>query len=486
MKDSLKIFNSLGKKKEVFYTNYKDKVSMYVCGPTVYDLLHIGNFRGAIFFNFLRNWLEHIGYSVQYVYNYTDIDDKIINRALEEKKSTKEISEKYINEFEMDYKSLKIKKPDYTPKCTEHIKDIISFIKDLISIDFAYLSNGSVFFSIQKFKDYGKLSGKKTEDLLVGHRVKINQNKHNSLDFVLWKPSGKRDPGWNSPWGYGRPGWHIECSAMSEKILGSNIDIHGGGMDLIFPHHENEIAQSESKNLSSFSNFWIHNNLINFDNQKMSKSLGNIVKGRDFIKEYNSEILKFLVLSVHYRSILNFNQKIINQTIINLIKIYTSLNLSNDINNSKVEQKESTEHKKYFTSIEKKLVDFINNDFNTPGIFSILFDVIRKFNLVSVNKKITSESKSFSLLFIKLFEKYGKILGLFQEQKDAFVEKLNLLQLKSKKINISELNEKINVRNKARKNKDYFLSDQIRDELLTLGIEIKDNPDGSTGWSVKI
>ena len=239
MKDSLKIFNSLGKKKEVFYTNHKDKVSMYVCGPTVYDLLHIGNFRGPIFFNVLRNWLEHIGYSVQYVYNYTDIDDKIINRALEEKKTTKEISEKYINEFEMDYKSLKIKKPDYTPKCTEHIQDIINFIKELISSDFAYLSNGSVFFSIQKFEDYGKLSGKNPEDLLAGHRVKINDNKHNSLDFVLWKPSANKDPGWDSPWGYGRPGWHIECSAMSEKILGSKIDIHGGGMDLIFPHHEN-------------------------------------------------------------------------------------------------------------------------------------------------------------------------------------------------------------------------------------------------------
>jgi len=486
MKDSLKIFNSLGKKKEVFYTNHKDKVSMYVCGPTVYDLLHIGNFRGPIFFNVLRNWLEHIGYSVQYVYNYTDIDDKIINRALEEKKTTKEISEKYINEFEMDYKSLKIKKPDYTPKCTEHIQDIINFIKELISSDFAYLSNGSVFFSIQKFEDYGKLSGKKTEDLLAGHRVKINDNKHNSLDFVLWKPSANKDPGWDSPWGYGRPGWHIECSAMSEKILGSKIDIHGGGMDLIFPHHENEIAQSESKNLSSFSNFWIHNNLINFDNQKMSKSLGNIVKGRDFIKEYNSEILKFLVLSVHYRSILNFNKKIINQTIINLMKIYTSLKLSNDINISKVEEKESLDHKNYFNAIEKKLVDFINNDFNTPGVFSVMFDVIRKFNLISVNKKITPESKCFSLLFTKLFKKYGKILGLFHEQKSDFVEQLNLLQLKSKKINIVELKEKINLRNKARKNKDYFLSDKIRDELLNLGIEIKDNPDGSTGWSVKI
>ena len=309
MPKSLSLYNSLGKKKESFYSNNNDKVMMYVCGPTVYDLLHIGNFRGPIFFNFLRNWLENIGYSVTYVYNYTDIDDKIINKSKEEKISTKDISEKYISEFELDYDSLKIKKPNFTPRCTEHIDDIISFIADLINDGFAYESNKSVFFSIEKFKKYGKLSGKNIDDLLAGHRVDVNKDKNIPMDFVLWKPSEKGDPGWDSPWGFGRPGWHIECSAMSDKILGQNIDIHGGGIDLLFPHHENEIAQSESRSSSTFSNFWVHNNLINFDNQKMSKSIGNIIKGRDFIKEYNAEILKFIILSVHYRSVLNFNKK---------------------------------------------------------------------------------------------------------------------------------------------------------------------------------
>ena len=486
MPKSLSLYNSLGKKKESFYSNNNDKVMMYVCGPTVYDLLHIGNFRGPIFFNFLRNWLENIGYSVTYVYNYTDIDDKIINKSKEEKISTKDISEKYISEFELDYDSLKIKKPNFTPRCTEHIDDIISFIADLINDGFAYESNKSVFFSIEKFKKYGKLSGKNIDDLLAGHRVDVNTDKNNPMDFVLWKPSEKEDPGWDSPWGFGRPGWHIECSAMSDKILGQNIDIHGGGIDLLFPHHENEIAQSESRSSSTFSNFWVHNNLINFDNQKMSKSIGNIIKGRDFIKEYNAEILKFIILSVHYRSVLNFNKKMINQSIINLIKIYSSLENSDRINKFHVDESRNLIHEEYFKDCQNKADDFINNDLNTPGLFSVFFEMIRKFNSISVNKKVTPELKYFSILFKNFFQKYGSLLGLFQESKKEFLNGLNLLLLKSKKIKITEIEQKIEDRNNARKLKDYNISDKIRDELLVLGIEIKDNKDGKTSWSVKV
>ena len=486
MPKSFRLYNSLGKKKESFYSNNNDKVMMYVCGPTVYDLLHIGNFRGPIFFNFLRNWLENIGYSVTYVYNYTDIDDKIINKSKEEKISTKDISEKYISEFELDYDSLKIKKPNFTPRCTEHIDDIISFIADLINDGFAYESNKSVFFSIEKFKKYGKLSGKNIDDLFAGHRVDVNTDKNNPMDFVLWKPSEKGDPGWDSPWGFGRPGWHIECSAMSDKILGQNIDIHGGGIDLLFPHHENEIAQSESRSSSTFSNFWVHNNLINFDNQKMSKSIGNIIKGRDFIKEYNAEILKFIILSVHYRSVLNFNKKMINQSIINLIKIYSSLENSDRINKFDIDESRNLIHEEYFKDCQKKADDFINNDLNTPGLFSVFFEMIRKFNSISVNKKVTPELKYFSILFKNFFQKYGSLLGLFQESKKEFLNGLNLLLLKSKKIKITEIEQKIEDRNNARKLKDYNISDKIRDELLVLGIEIKDDKDGKTSWSVKV
>tara|TARA_Y100000816_G_scaffold183011_1_gene132567 strand:- start:1500 stop:2960 length:1461 start_codon:yes stop_codon:yes gene_type:complete len=486
MPKSFRLYNSLGKKKESFYSNNNDKVMMYVCGPTVYDLLHIGNFRGPIFFNFLRNWLENIGYSVTYVYNYTDIDDKIINKSKEEKISTKDISEKYISEFELDYDSLKIKKPNFTPRCTEHIDDIISFIADLINDGFAYESNKSVFFSIEKFKKYGKLSGKNIDDLLAGHRVDVNKDKNNPMDFVLWKPSEKGDPGWDSPWGFGRPGWHIECSAMSDKILGQNIDIHGGGIDLLFPHHENEIAQSESRSSSTFSNFWVHNNLINFDNQKMSKSIGNIIKGRDFIKKYNAEILKFIILSVHYRSVLNFNKKMINQTIINLIKIYSSLENADRINKFGIDESRNLIHEEYFKDCQNKADDFINNDLNTPGLFSVFFEMIRKFNSISVNKKVTPELKYFSILFKNFFQKYGSLLGLFQESKKEFLNGLNLLLLKSKKIKITEIEKKIEDRNNARKLKDYNISDKIRNELLVLGIEIKDDKDGKTSWSVKV
>tara|TARA_B100002051_G_scaffold4500_1_gene3883 strand:+ start:57 stop:1517 length:1461 start_codon:yes stop_codon:yes gene_type:complete len=486
MSDSFMLFNSLGKKKEVFFTNKKKEVSMYVCGPTVYDLLHIGNFRGPIFFNFFRNFLEYKGYKVVYVYNYTDIDDKIINRSSEENISTYELSEKYINEFESDYASLKIKKPSFTPKCTDHIDDIIDFINDLIEKGYAYVSSNSVFFSIQKFKRYGKLSGKNTEDLLAGHRVNVNDKKENPLDFVLWKPSSGNDPGWDSPWGFGRPGWHIECSAMSSKLLGDQIDIHGGGVDLLFPHHENEIAQSECRSSCTFANFWVHNNLINFDNQKMSKSLGNIIKGRDFIRDYNPEIFKFLILSVHYRSILNFNKKIIDQTIGNLIKIYSALQLANTIMSSDLNIKVDVNYKNEFINYNKKIDAFLNNDLNTPGVFGVLFDVIRKFNLLSVNKKITSEIKFFVDSFLKLIDKVGTLMGLFNESKSDFIMELNLLLLKSKSITLKDIENQIDSRNKARESKNYVLSDKLRDELLDRGIELKDNPDGTTNWSVKI
>ena len=486
MSDSFKVFNSLGKKKEVFYTNKKNEVSMYVCGPTVYDLLHVGNFRGPIFFNFFRNLLEYKGYKVNYVYNYTDIDDKIINRSIEQNISTSELAEKYIAEFEKDYESLKIQKPSSTPRCTDHIDDIVDFIQDLISKDFAYESSGSVFFSIEKFKEYGKLSGKNTEDLLAGYRVNVNDDKKNPLDFVLWKPSSGNDPGWSSPWGYGRPGWHIECSAMSSKLLGSKIDIHGGGVDLLFPHHENEIAQSECRSSTCFSNFWVHNNLINFDNQKMSKSLGNIIKARDFIEDNNAEIFKFLILSVHYRSILNFNDKIINQTINNLFKIYSSLKHSAKINNSEIETVYVKEYENYFNFKKEEIDSYINNDFNTPGAFSVIFDLVKKFNLLTVNKKLSSELKYFSIHFDKFFNLYGGIFGLFQENREDFINSLNNLLLKSKDTSEQFILSKIEERNHARKQKDFKSSDSIRDNLMDMGIELKDNPDGSTSWYVKI
>ena len=306
------------------------------------------------------------------------------------------------------------------------------------------------------------------------------------MDFVLWKPSKENEPGWDSPWGIGRPGWHIECSAMSSKILGPKIDIHGGGVDLLFPHHENEIAQSESNFSNRFANFWIHNNLINFDNQKMSKSLGNIVKARDFIRENNAEIFKFLILSVHYRSILNFNDKILNQTINNLLKIYSSLKLSYEINKSQIVSNPINSYEDYFQNKKQEINAYINNDFNTPAALSVIFELVKKFNLLAVNKKVTPEIKFFSEKFDDFFVLYGGIFGLFQEKRSNFLKSLNNLLLKSRGITEDYINTKINDRNLARTKKDFRLSDSIRDELIDLGIELKDNPDGSTGWYVKI
>ena len=475
--DHFNLYNSLSKKKEIFEPITPGTVKMYVCGPTVYDLLHIGNFRGLIFFNVLRNWLKHLGYSVNYVYNYTDIDDKIIKKSKEENKLASEISSKFIQEFENDFKLLKISKASHNPKCTDYINDIISFISDLIEKKFAYVRNNNVFFSCKKFSAYGKLSGKNIEDLISGHRITINQDKENPIDFVLWKPSDHGEPGWESPWGRGRPGWHIECSVMANAILGDQIDIHGGGMDLIFPHHENEIAQSESKTGKKFAKYWVHNNFIKFDDQKMSKSLGNIIKARTFMTDYNPEILKYMILSVHYRSSINFSFKQIQQSIISLIKIYTALEQAQNT----IKGECNISNISYFKEELEIVQTSFNNDINTPIVFAQIFNVIRKFNNAFKNEKNENIAKEF----LAFFSLVGSILSLFSEKPKKILFELNLILLKEKNISLKQIEIEIKKRDKSRKEKNYKESDLIRDELLGKGIELKDTIDG-TQWSVKL
>ena len=471
------LYNSLSKKKEIFKPITPGTVKMYVCGPTVYDLLHVGNFRGLIFFNVLRNWLKHLGYSVNYVYNYTDIDDKIIKKSKEENKLASEISSKFIKEFENDFKLLKISKASHNPKCTDYINDIISFISDLIEKKFAYVRNNNVFFSCKKFSAYGKLSGKNIEDLISGHRITINQDKKNPIDFVLWKPSDHGEPGWESPWGRGRPGWHIECSVMANAILGDQIDIHGGGMDLIFPHHENEIAQSESKTGKNFAKYWVHNNFIKFDDQKMSKSIGNIIKARTFMADYNPEILKYMILSVHYRSPINFSIKQIQQSIISLIKIYTALEQAQNT----IKGESNISNISYFKEELEIVQTSFNNDINTPIVFAQIFNVIRKFNNAFKNEKNENIAKEF----LAFFSLVGSILSLFSEKPKKILFELNLILLKEKNISLKQIETEIKKRDKSRKEKNYKESDLIRDELLGKGIELKDTIDG-TQWSVKL
>tara|TARA_B100000131_G_C18113581_1_gene610500 strand:- start:79 stop:1509 length:1431 start_codon:yes stop_codon:yes gene_type:complete len=475
--DHFNLYNSLSKKKEIFEPITPGTVKMYVCGPTVYDLLHVGNFRGLIFFNVLRNWLKHLGYSVNYVYNYTDIDDKIINKSKEENKLASEISSKFIKEFENDFKLLKISKASHNPKCTDYINDIISFISDLIEKKFAYVRNNNVFFSCKQFSAYGKLSGKNIEDLISGHRITINQDKENPIDFVLWKPSDHGEPGWESPWGRGRPGWHIECSVMANAILGDQIDIHGGGMDLIFPHHENEIAQSESKTGKKFAKYWVHNNFIKFDDQKMSKSLGNIIKARTFMTDYNPEILKYMILSVHYRSPINFSFKQIQQSIMSLIKIYTALEQAQN----SIKGQCNISNISYFKEELEIVQTSFNNDINTPIVFAQIFNVIRKFNNAFKNEKNENIAKEF----LAFFSLVGSILSLFSEKPKKILLELNLILLKEKNISLKQIETEIKKRDKSRKEKNYKESDLIRDKLLGKGIELKDTVDG-TQWSVKL
>ncbi len=335
----LKIYNTLGKNLEVFRPLKDGAVKIYVCGPTVYNLLHVGNFRGPVFFNFVRAWFEHLGYQVDYALNFTDVDDKIIAKANEEKKTAQEISEYYIAEYKKDFLSLNLRVHDRNPKVTDHMSDIVSLITDIIEAKKAYTTSGvqdgsmDVNFSIADSKDYGKLSGRNPDEMQAGVRIDVNEKKKNPLDFALWKSAKPFEPSWPSPWGPGRPGWHIECSAMIKSLYGDQIDIHGGGLDLMFPHHENEIAQSEAcqKPGQHFVNYWMHWNMIQFSGAKMSKSIGNIISLRDFLKDHHAEIYKWMMLTPHYRSTAEFSEEAVHLAISGLARVYSALALAESI-----------------------------------------------------------------------------------------------------------------------------------------------------------
>ncbi|RAP31642.1 cysteine--tRNA ligase [Candidatus Marinamargulisbacteria bacterium SCGC AG-343-D04] len=479
---TLFIYNTLSKEKEEFQSIEPHKVRMYLCGPTVYDLLHIGNFRGVIFFNLVRNWLERNGYDVRFVLNFTDIDDKIITRAQEEGISTEALTKRYIAAYLEDVQCLHITPHELNPKCTDHIQDMITFITQLIDKKSAYVSEGSVFFDISRFSDYGKLSGKKLEDLIAGHRVDPDPTKKNPLDFVLWKPSKEGEPYWDSPWGKGRPGWHIECSAMNHCIHGDQIDIHGGGIDLIFPHHENEIAQSESLTGKSFSRYWMHNNFIRFGNDKMSKSLGNVIKARDYMTQFHPEILKFLMLSVHYRSELSIDNKQTHQAIGRLSRIYHALKTAQEL--SQDTQATPLPFIETLNTAEQRISDALNDDFNTPVVFAAFFDVIREFNqLCNQLKKKDPSLKSAAYALSTFIETKGALFSLFQENSDSFLKALDMILVKEKNIDIRHVEALIQQRNDARKNKDFSLSDSIRDKLTDMSILIQDTPNG-TVWEM--
>jgi cysteinyl-tRNA synthetase len=481
---SLQIYNSLTRKKELFQSLEPKQVKMYCCGPTVYDLLHVGNFRGAVFYNLVCNWLEYLDYQVKFVYNYTDVDDKIIKRANEEKVDSLVISERYIAEFEKDYNSLGLRKHDVNPKVTEHMSQIIKFIEDLITNSKAYVVSGEVLYSIKSFPEYGKLSGRNPEELQAGARVEVDEKKKDPLDFTLWKPSKPGEPSWESPWGKGRPGWHIECSAMVRSIHGDQIDIHGGGSDLIFPHHENEIAQSEGCTHKALAKYWMHNNMFTFSGQKMSKSLGNIWRGRDFFNEYHPEIYKYMVSSVHYRTLAEFSEQTADFAISALGRIYSALVLAESYSQNVNLPSTDTKYEAYLNELWSKVEVSLNDDFSTPEAFSALFELVRDFNgKVKRGLKVSPQLENTCVQFAKWVKKFGALMALFQQNPQSFLRDLDDRLLKQKELTREQIDKIVIARVEARKSKDFAKSDELRSELNKMGIAVSDTPEGSY-WEV--
>ena len=452
----IKIFNSYTGKKEIFHSIVPKQVSMYVCGMTVYDDCHVGHARVMIIFDLIYRWLMESGYSVTYIRNITDIDDKILNKANKSQCHFSEITAKYIQSMVDDAVELNILDPSHQPKATESIDEMIEMIKDLESKGVAYVGdNGDVFFDISKFPDYGNLSKKNLDDLNAGSRVELDQNKKNPFDFVLWKKTKNNEPCWPSPWGDGRPGWHIECSAMSTKYLGKSFDIHGGGQDLIFPHHENEIAQSESCHEQKMANYWIHNGFVKVDDEKMSKSLGNFFTLKTVLKDYNGEILRFFILRSHYRSPLNYSNKNLEDAESAIKKIYIALR------NYPCKEVELDWDKPYLAEFRNAMDD----DFNSPKAIAIIFELLN-----TLNKKIDN------LLANEIFTLLKKI-GLMSIASDKFL-------MDSLEIDATLVEQLIDDRNQAKINKDYQTADQIRKQIESYGALLEDTPQG-TVWRKK-
>lgn len=459
----MKIYNTLTRKKEEFVPITPGKVKMYSCGPTVYNYFHIGNARPFIIFDTLRRYLEYIGYDVIFVQNFTDIDDKMIKNANEQGITVKELADKFIAEYFKDAKGLGIKEATIHPKATENMDAIISTVNTLVDKGYAYESNGDVYFETKKFSEYGKLSKQPLEDLEAGARIDVTDVKRNPTDFALWKAKKEGEPAWESPWGEGRPGWHIECSAMVNKFLGETIDIHSGGQDLIFPHHENEIAQSECANGKPFARYWMHNGYINVDNEKMSKSKGNFFTVRDVAKKYDYEVIRFFMLSAHYRSVINFADELLAQSKSGLDRLYNCLyNLEFLTEKSKKRPLTPEEEtaKTEILSFKDKFCAAMDDDLNTADAIAALFDLVKYLN--SANKE--AWPKELYDVSIGLMRELGGVLGIFhRQQEDTIPERAK---------------ELIEQRKEARAQKDWAKADEIRDELLSLGIEVADTRQG--------
>ncbi len=458
----LKIYNTLTRKKEIFSPRVEGKVGLYVCGMTVYDYCHVGHARVMVVFDIVARYFRHSGYDLTYVRNITDIDDKIIQRAYEQGISMAELTERFIDAMHEDERALSVLPPDIEPKATQSIPDIIAMIEILCAKDLAYVgNNGDVFYAVTKFEHYGQLSGKNLDDLQAGERVDVDLAKRNPLDFVLWKMAKENEPSWPSPWGLGRPGWHIECSAMSTCCLGNSFDIHGGGMDLQFPHHENEIAQSEGATGEKFVNVWMHNGFVRINEEKMSKSLGNFFTVREVLKQYQPEIIRFFILSSHYRSPLNYSDEQLNDARLALTRLYTAIR-GCDVQNASID----VDYKVRFEVA-------MNDDFNTPVALSVLFDLARELNTAKEVKSAKVQDLVATLRFL------GGLLGIVQGDADDF---LKSGVVNGEAINVELIEQQIQARLEAKKAKDWGLADKIRNDLKEQGVIIEDVPNGLSTW----
>jgi len=463
----MKVYNTMKKTKEEFKPIEEGKVRMYACGPTVYDYFHIGNARSFVTFDMMRRYLMFKGYDVTYVQNFTDIDDKMIRRANEQGITVRELADTYIEAYFQDAGSLNVLPADIHPRATDYIEKMVAFVKGLEDKGFTYTVDGDVYFSVEKFKSYGKLSGKNLDDLMGGERLTDSEKsrKRNEKDFVLWKAKKEGEPAWDSPWGEGRPGWHLECSVMSTDLLGKTIDIHAGGVDLTFPHHENEIAQSEALHDQDFANYWLHVNFLNINNEKMSKSLGNFFTVRDIEKEYSGEDIRFFLLSAHYRSPVNFSDAMMQQAKAGLNRLYNGLGHLNHMI-SLCEDKELTAEENAFVErldgYKARFIEAMDDDFNTADGISMLFELVRDAN-VTVNEASSKKAAEAALAMLKSL---GGALGFFEEKKNADGP------------SDEEIQAMVDERQEARKAKNWAKSDELRDKLKAMGILVEDTKNG--------
>lgn len=481
MENELKIYNTLTRKIETFKSINENEVRMYACGITVYDESHVGHASQAIIFDAIRNILQYLGYKVTYVRNFTDIDDKIIKKAATTGKTANEIASFYIKDSSQDLAALKVKPANYEPRVTDHIPDIIEFVQQLIDKEYAYVNNHEVLFSVEKFPDYGKLSRQKLNQLV---NTEDTPNKRNPLDFSLWKPAKEGEPSWESPWGPGRPGWHIECSVMANKYLGKTLDIHGGGLDLIFPHHENEIAQSEARSGQPFANYWIHNGLVMVDGKKMSKSLGNFYTIKDILKKFPPDIIRFTVFSNHYSSNIDFAESIFINSSKRVYYFYKTLNTVDQLIKTSPPENETNLLPQVIKGIDENFREAVQDNFNTAVVLANFSDLFTEINTFITAPKSKMKQKTYTLqLFREEFAKVAKVLGIFDEDPETFINEFKQRFINEHDLSLAEIQEKIAARTEAKKDRDFETADRIREQLKEQKIMIQDTPQG-VEWDV--